>query len=784
MKRHFVYTACYPAIAIACLAAQPALAQNEVATDEVAEANPASSDANVILVTARRRDESLQEVPVAINVLSEQIIAEKGINDVSAVASLTPALQFDTGSSPADIRPSLRGIALVEGRSNVAIIVDGIDVTGVSLNTVIGGGGAQTATALMDLERVEVVKGPQTVYFGRSAFAGAVHFISKDPEFDLGGSVELAAGDHGQRELTGHITGPIVGDVVAAKLSATYRGFDGFYQNPGDGYNLDGYVTKGIGGAVLIETGGLTAKIRGSFIDQDSGTGAGFILPREDTSLNGVNLITEEDFDESQVAISSDHRYAGNDSKTYRAVLDLEYDLGGGLTLNSLSGYNRIKSRIEFDFDKKPDNIPSGTELPGGLVNCLPDVCVGIFDFDTDLQQISSELRLAYETDGFRAMIGGYIFDENYEEIDYTRFLGARPFITSTRDNIPARPALLNTNTYSGFGALEFDVTDQLTVTGELRYNHEKIEAAAATGVNILFLTGSNEIDFRDEVTYDTWLPRVSVGYEVNADLNFYATVAKGSKPGGFNTGQVRNDLRPFGQETIWSYEIGAKGSAFSNAVTWEASAYYSDWRDVQTTTICYGSASPFGPEPECPTSGAVSINYIVNADSAEVKGAEFAASAQLTDWFSLSASYAYTDSKFEDFVARDVFPAPAGTTRQFGGNRVQLIPKHSASGTARVEAPVADALDGFASLTGSYRSKRFARFDNRVLLDDKITLDAQIGVKTDSFTGLLFVNNLLNDLTPDFSRYYGNFNPSRPNGEYITAPAQRQIGIRLIKNF
>lgn len=792
MKRRFVQTACYPAIAIACVWAQPAFAQDEApATDSAraADAEQAASVSgepapNVILVTARRRDESLQDVPVAINVVSEEIIEQKGVNTVADVASLTPGLQFDTGSSPADIRPSLRGIALVEGRSNVAIIVDGIDVTGVSLNTIIGGGGAQTATALMDLQRVEVVKGPQTVYFGRSAFAGAIHFISKDPEFDLGGSVNMAVGDHGQREITGHVTGPILGDTVAAKLSATYRGFDGFYQNPGNGYNLDGYTTKGVGGTILVESGPLTAKIRANYIEQDAGTGAGFILPRADTSQFGVNLITEEDFDESQVAISTDHRYAGNDSKTYRAVLDVEYDLGGGLTLNSLSGYNRVKSRLEFDFDKKPANVPSGVALAGDFVNCLPGVCVGIFDFDTDLQQISSELRLAYDGNGFRALIGGYVFDENYEEVDYTRFLGARSFITPTRENIPARPALLNTNTYSGFGSLEFDVTDRMTLTGELRYNHEVIEAAAATGVNILFLTGSTEIDFRDEVSFDSWLPRVSLGYEARDNLNFYATVAKGSKPGGFNTGQVRDDLRPFGQETIWTYEIGAKGSALDNTLTWEAAAYYSDWRDVQTTTVCYGTASPFGPEPECPTSGAVSVNYIINADSAEVKGLELAADARLTDWFSLSASYAYTDSKFEDFVARDVFPAPAGTTRQFGGNRVPLIPKHSLAGTARIEVPVTSTLDGFASLTGTYRSKRFARFDNRVLLDDKTVLDVQIGVKTGSFTGLLFVNNLLNDLTPDFSRYYGDFNPSRPNGEYITAPAQRQIGIRLIKDF
>ncbi|PQM26665.1 hypothetical protein CVO77_16805 [Sphingopyxis lindanitolerans] len=186
---------------------------------------PAADAGDSIIVTARRRNESLVDVPIAISAISADTIRSRGITDVTSVAQMTPGLQFDKGASPADVRPSLRGIALIEGRSNIAIIVDGIDVTGVSLNTLVGGGGSQTAAALMDLERIEVVKGPQTVYFGRSAFAGAIQFISKAPEFTTGGSVSGAIGDYGRRELTAHITGPIIGDTVAGKLSATYRNF-------------------------------------------------------------------------------------------------------------------------------------------------------------------------------------------------------------------------------------------------------------------------------------------------------------------------------------------------------------------------------------------------------------------------------------------------------------------------------------------------------------------------------------------------------------------------------
>ncbi|MBH0114257.1 TonB-dependent receptor [Novosphingobium sp. YJ-S2-02] len=759
------------------LLATPALAQ------EAASTAPAASG-NDIVVTARRREESLQDIPVAINVVSQDTIERKGVRDMSSVAAMTPGLQFDTGASPADVRPSLRGVALIEGRSNVAMIVDGIDTTGVSLNTTVGGGGNQNATALMDIARIEVVKGPQATYFGRSAFAGAISFVSKDPEFDLGGTVNLAMGAYGQQEASAHITGPIIGDTVAAKLSATYRDFAGFYKNPGNGQGLDANRTYGFGGTILIEDGGFTGKIRASYLNNNAGPGAGYVIPRADTSLYGVNTITEGTFDKNEVNMSSDHRYAGNNSETYRGVLDLEYDFGNGFVLNSLSGYNKTKGRLEFDFDKEPQNEPQGVDLGGGLVNCLSMVCVGIFDFDNDLQQISSDLRLSYDGGAFRAMVGGYVFDENYEEVDYSRFVGANSFITSTRENIPGRVNRLNTNTYSGFGSLEFDLTDAITVTGELRYNHEVISAAATTGVNLLFLTGTNEIDFRGKTSFDAWLPKFSASWKVSPDFNIYASAAKGSKPGGFNTGQVRDDLRPFGQESIWTYEVGAKGSLLNGDLSFEADVYYSDWKNLQVTTVCYGNLSPFGPEAECPTSSAVTLNYIINARNAEVKGAEFGATARPFEWLTLSGNYAYTDSKFKDFEARDVFPAPAGTDRQFGGNRVPLVPKHSANFTAHVEAPITGDLDGFVEGTGNYRSSRYARFDNRVKLDQKFTADAQMGLKGGSWTALVFVSNIFNDLTPDFSRFWGSFNPSTTNGEYITAPAPRTGGIRFIKDF
>jgi outer membrane receptor protein involved in Fe transport len=203
-------------------------------------------------------------------------------------------------------------------------------------------------------------------------------------------------------------------------------------------------------------------------------------------------------------------------------------------------------------------------------------------------------------------------------------------------------------------------------------------------------------------------------------------------------------------------------------------------------TTVCYGSGSPFGPEAQCPAFTGVTTNYIINANKAQVKGFELGAALRATNWLTLTANYAYTDSKYKDFQARDVFPAPSSAAlRQFGGNRVQWIPKSSLSGSARVEAPVMDnGVKGFFELDGRYRTAKYVRFDNRVRLAPKAVFDLQTGLQGEGWSASIFVENLFNDKTPDFTRYYGNWNPNRTNGEYIVAPAKRAIGLRASKEF
>lgn len=770
----------------AIFAPAAAMAQtSEVAQVSTAGAPPVQREegGGDIVVTARNRAESLQTVPLSISVLSQNTIDQRAVSNVSDVAKLTPGLQFDKGATPGDLRPSLRGIPLIEGRSNVALLVDGVDVTGITLDPQFGGAGSQLALGLLDLAQVEVVKGPQSVHFGRSAFAGAINFISAEPGNTFEAKILGGLGNYGDRNASVHISVPIIADVLSVKVSGMFRDFDGYYQNPGNGLDLGGENSKGIGGMVVFTpTSRFKARAQFQYMDQKLGQPAGYSQARAITTPTGVNIIGSANFDPDKIAISTNIDYKGNQSKTYRGNLSLSYDLTDALTLSTLTGINRITGVNQFDWDQNPQNTPSSLPLADGNRNCQPLVCVGIGDYDINLRQISQEARLAYDNDTLHLLGGLYYFNERYRQPDYTRFVGAASYVTSSRDNITPRIFGQNTETKAAFGSVEFDPIADLKVGAEVRYSEESVEAF---GPNFSATTqqGSPAEAFRRKATFKSWTPRFTIGYDIDTNRHLYASAARGTKPGGFNLGQVIDAIRPYGQETIWTYEVGTKTSWWDRRIQVDLAAYYSDWRNVQVTTVCFGSNSPYGPESLCPDFRSTSLNYIVNADKARIKGVDLDIRAKLTPVLTAGFNYAYSDSKFVDFLARAPFPAtPSTTPTQFAGNRLPLIPKHSLQGTLRFEHPVPGNEDYhfFAEESWRWRSSRYSRFDNRVRVNGKAVGDAQVGINKGDWFVLIYVENVLNNQIPDFTRYYPRWNPSNSNGEYIAAPTPRTFGTRF----
>jgi outer membrane receptor protein involved in Fe transport len=226
----------------------PALAQSE---DNLSDDERLALED--VVVTVRRIEEIETAVPLSTSVIGDEDIVRQGLTGLDDVVALIPGVTYDLGGFPNDTRPAVRGMQAERGRPSVAVMLDGLDLSGENL--AISGGGAGVVPDLMDLERIEVVKGPQTTLYGRNAFAGAINYIAKKPSDALEGRLTLEAAEYGQRRFEGMISGPIVDGLLGYRINAAVREGDGFWTNPVNGGPLGAEEFEGIAGALRFTPG-------------------------------------------------------------------------------------------------------------------------------------------------------------------------------------------------------------------------------------------------------------------------------------------------------------------------------------------------------------------------------------------------------------------------------------------------------------------------------------------------------------------------------------------------
>lgn len=224
-----------------------------------------------VTVTTRKREESLQVVPLAVTAISADQIERQGISSLSDVSELDPSVQFDTAYGPADTRITIRGLSNTRGRSNVAFLIDGIDVTTENLNAA-GSGLLANRRLLSDVERIEVVKGPQSALYGRAAFSGAISYITKNPADVFEGKASMELGDYGRQEFGLALSGPVIDGVLGMRFSSVWYADDGFYTNSLSGEPLgdvdgEGYALT----TVYTPTDDLRFKLRGEYSKEKTG---------------------------------------------------------------------------------------------------------------------------------------------------------------------------------------------------------------------------------------------------------------------------------------------------------------------------------------------------------------------------------------------------------------------------------------------------------------------------------------------------------------------------------
>ena len=787
-----------------------------------------------IIVTTRKRSESLQDIPLVITAFTAATLERKGIDSLEDIARLTAGVIVDQGVFPQDVRIVIRGLSPTRGRPNVAILLDGMDVTSEGVQS--SGGSLLINPRLFDLERVEIVKGPQSALYGRSAFSGAINYITKKPTNEWEGRASVQLGQRGDTEVSASISGPLEEDKVLVGLNASNWTFDGFYDNSLTGTDVGDADGFGVSASAIFNvTEDLSFTSRIEYTDDHLGPaptvfgGTNAVLPIPPTAFGpifnpgvvspAVPFVTSwagrvpDGKDLPPITESIDpitgEPFRGSDRQILRLAGTLEWNQDWG-SVTSLTHY------ASADIDQRVENTRKGSffEIISGT----------LFATITDNTLFSQELRVQSNDDeSLRWMFGGLYWDENIDQLSNgiactnnqlfpgLPYLPCGPFFAAVGTDDP-NLWVRNTEHKSAFGMVEFDLTDQITFHVEGRFTEEDLFVSGPTGPRIVdafglagppnaFPTSTPNVDATDSDSYFT--PRFSLEYTHNDDILMYASVAKGAKPSGVSTvgagaAGFDPDLFGFERETMWVYEVGTKTSWADGRVILNAAAFFEDFSGKQTSSQILRDNGLTG-------------TLTVNASSAEVKGLEVDMAWVPTDGLNLSAGYSYIDAQYNDFITNasgvatiaavgncvQVQDGPLNTCAlDRSGHTLERTSKHSLVVGASYTAPITDDINWLIEADVQAQSKRFESADNIMILPGYTMVDLRVGLTGENWNIIAFADNLFNDDTvkiafnsPDFDSINVAFFPPPftfilTNALRATLPNKRQVGVRMSYNF
>lgn len=730
-----------------------AAAQTGPATAEA----EAGSDNTEIIVTAQRRSESLQDVPISITALTGATLAAAGIQDTERLSTLTPGLLVQRSVVG---KISIRGVGnenyTISGDPGVAVHSDGVYV-------------ARAAAGLFDLfdiSRVEVLRGPQGTLYGRNATGGVINVIPNAP--DPKAFAAYAAAEYGNYDhirVEGMVNAPLGGG-FAARVAGLYADRDGFTRNTNAGAAARGFGrldSKDLwavrGQLAYAADSPFKARLNVEYIKDDSNLPAYKYLNRPDAlptadfggfGKNRRELRTVNQGFELDIPGAS--RGVGDDADVFKmnqlgVSLHLDYELGGGLGLTSITGFR------DTDFNWLNDGDGS-------------DVFYVNYIQQDSTKQYSQELQLTGRFgDSFEWLLGGYWFREtgrSFIALPFT-FGFDLPFFIEVDGRA-------RTNALAGFGELRWQVTDRLKFTGGLRYSREKRRARYRYEVNFgsPFVTDNN---LRD--TFDAFTPRFVIDFEASDDINVYASATRGFKSGGFNLLANQPGFEP---EKVWSFEGGIKTSFAGGAGNLNANVFYADYKDIQVGQIVNLSS------------------VLTNAAAATLKGAEVEFVARPSAAFEIGATLAYLDAKYDRFCTGDPTQPTAPVNANcdpanpidLEGNVFPRAPKWTVTTSAQYTADLGDAGSLVFRADLRHQSRTFfTQFNRREISQPGYeTMNGRITWTTadDRFSIGGFVNNAFNRTYFTEVLESGAFNPQLVAQAYVAAP--RTYGLTAAVRF
>jgi iron complex outermembrane receptor protein len=751
-----------------------------------------------ITVTARKVEENLMTVPLAITAFSEKDIENRGFKQLNDIANSTPSFRFENqqGGSGRNDRSTnalvFRGLFLgnnVGLSAGGQMFIDGAPIIG-----------AQPPT-ITDVARIEVLKGPQSAYFGRSTFVGAINFIMKEPANEFKGRIMAEYSRFGGNEQVLSLEGPIVEDKLAVRVSGRHWHEGGAYKNFADpNQTLGDRTTNSVSGAIVFTpTDNLKVKSYINYFENKDGAPAQAALKQDQfngvANVNGscgplTNLPTAASPTYRAASgyycgtlpsvselpariISGDYTITpllrntlfnpnpnwiifdptfieGNAHRrqAFQADLRIDYDWESGYSLAALTAYHRDKSSNLIDLnyrdghDRANPLYVSATATPT-RVPWWNSLLIS----QNRLRDFSQEIRFTSpQQERFRWTLGGNYLTAYSPGGPVYGNLIAGPFFTSAITQQRAKtPAV--------FGALYFDITEDLTVSGEGRYQWDKISQKPIIGTTGNPVTGVAAQELKE--TFTSFSPRISIDYKYAQDSTAYALFSRGFRPGGFNAGLVTSTpetlaaLRvavpnaglSYEEEKVDNYEVGLKSTWLDGRARTTIAAYYMEWLNGQV-------------QQSIPVSVGGTANLIpltINTGLAKLKGVEFEGQIQATEQLVLSGTFGLNDSKVKSLGLNNtpncadcsfIFGTPAGAI----DNQLPTVPKYTWTLSGEYTDELTSDFDWYGRADYQHTGKKFTDFTNIANTSAIDNLNLRFGIRNDSFTLETFVTNVFDN--------------------------------------
>lgn len=586
-------------------------------------AEPESGEANAatgglldeVIVTAERRSSSAQDVPITMNAFSEDMLQRAGIENSNDLQRLTPGLVVS--SIQMQFQPYLRGI----GSENISVASD--STVAVNIDDVYIARPAAAAQEFYDIERIEVLKGPQGTLYGRNATGGAINIFTNEPTRDFDAKADIELGNEAHSRIRGTLNGPLT-DKLSARLSVLRIDGDGFYKDHVSGrddiagedvwgarakllYELSDRTNVSVGFDYLSDESAKTAILTPELRDGDPiAVQAGGTVDRDNPFNVWLNIKPIEE------------------NESYGGSLKVTHDLDTA-TFKSITGLRRSETYFEQDIDNTDNDF---------LQQFV----------SADSKSFSQEFQLGGETDGgINWVVGLFYFEEDADSDLDIRIAGGAVTVEPIAD--------LESTAYAAYGQVTWPIGDRLELIGGLRYSYDEKEQ------DLVFLTNGSPEYLHSKKDWSAWTPRAGFRYQLTDEVNVYFTASRGFRSGGFNSFAYQPE--PYDPEFIWSYEAGIKSDLAGGRARLNAAVFYYDYTDLQVTQYA----------------GAAALGTIVNAADAEIKGAELDLILAPVAGLELNLGVSYLDASFEKFITVDPDNPEVGD-QDLSGNSLPRAPE------------------------------------------------------------------------------------------------------------